>query len=76
MNDCKNLSLFFHLFPFKTCPPLEDSMLDVRPACKALKLIRGKSNKLIYNSMGTQTQRTFYSLTIPIPFYNNSHFLL
>jgi hypothetical protein len=36
------------------------SMLDVRPARNALKLVRGKFNNLIHNSMITLTQRTMH----------------
>jgi hypothetical protein len=32
----------------------------IRPARNALELVRGKSNKLIYNPMITVTQRTMH----------------
>jgi hypothetical protein len=39
---------------------IRSSTLDVRPARNALKLVRGKFNNLIHNSMITLTQRTMH----------------
>jgi hypothetical protein len=44
-------------------------LFDVRPARNALKLVRGKFNNLIHNSMITLTQRTMHGRRVFISFF-------
>lgn len=52
------------------CPafPIHHSMLDVRPARNALRLVRDKFNNLIHNSMISLTQRTMHGRRVFIVF--------
>jgi hypothetical protein len=59
LNNYNKLSIFkirFHDQFFL----IQNSMLGVRPARNALKLVRGKSNNLIHNSMIMLTQRIMH----------------